>query len=57
MIVHEKAKNSDAIKAKIRTIMPDETEDPYVADGTYKRWVPKDEVKRIEDAFNEETPF
>jgi hypothetical protein len=37
--------------------MPDEDANPYVADGTYKRWVPKDEVKRIEDAFNEESPF
>lgn len=57
VIVHET--KGDKTKAKIRTIMPDESGEPYVADGTYKRWIPKDDQKvtAIEDAFNEETPF
>jgi hypothetical protein len=62
LVVTQETKNGKT-KAKVKSVMPDESDSPYEPDGSYKRWVPKEQlaanVGKIESAFNdnEEVPF
>lgn len=55
VIVHET--KDKKTKAKIESVMPDESGEPYVPTGTYKRWVPKEQYSAPAERDDDEVPF